>query len=59
MNEFVSLATVAMELIKRRDQRKKLQEEKYFLKNMHLTDASYPLKNWVGFVLDTSWDKTL
>ena len=59
MKEFVSLTTVAMKLSKRHDQWKILQEEKYFFKNMHLTDANYHLKNWVDLIPDTSWDKTL
>ena len=60
IKEFVSLTTVAMKLSKRHDQWKMLQEEKYFLKNMHLTDANYHWKFlWVDLILDTSWDKTL
>ena len=36
-----------------------LQEEKYLIKNMNLTDTNYHWKNWVDWILDTWWDKTL
>ena len=61
MKEFVSLKTVAMEIGKRRffnDQWKMLQEEKYLIKNMNLTDLNYHWKKWVDWILDTWWDKT-
>ena len=53
MKEFVSLTTVAMEIGKRHDQWKMLQEEKYLFKNMNLKDANYHWKNWVDWILDT------
>ena len=62
MKEFVSLTTVAMEIGKRhffKDQWKVFQEEKYLIKNMNLTGANYHWKNWVDWILDTWWDKTL
>ena len=60
--EFVSLITVAMEIGKRHffnEQWKMLQEEKCFIKNMNLAHANYHWKNWVDWILDTQWDKTL
>ena len=62
MKEFVSLITVAMEISKIHffnDYWKMLQEEKCFVKNMNLTNASYSWKNWVDWIIDTWWDKTL
>ena len=62
MKEFVSLITVAMGIRERHffnNQWKVLQEEKCFIENMNLTDANYHWKNWVDWILDTWWDKTL
>ena len=62
MSEFVSLTNVAMETGKKHflnEQWKMLQEEKYLFKNINLTDANYHWKNWVAWILDTWWDKTL
>ena len=62
MKEFVSLTTVAMEIGKRhffKGQWKIVQEEKYLFKKMNLTDANYHWKNWVDWILDTWWNKTL
>ena len=62
MKEFVSLTTVAMEIGKRHffnDQWKILQEEKYLIKNMNVTDANYHWKKWVDWILDTWWDKNV
>ena len=62
MKEFVSLTTAAMEIRKRyffNNHWKILQEQKCFIKNMNLTDANYHWKNWVDWILDTWWNKTL
>ena len=56
------ILTVAVKISKKHffnDQCKMLQEEKQLFKNMNLTDANYHLKNWVDWILDTWWDKTL
>ena len=62
IKELVSLTAVAMEIGKRHffnSQGKILQEEKYLFKSMNLTDANYHWKNWVHWILDTWWDKSL
>ena len=62
MKEFVSLITVSMGIRERHffnNQWKIPQEEKCFIENMKLTDANYHWKNWVDWILDTWWDKTL
>ena len=60
MKEFLSLILVAMKIGKGhffKNQWKMLQEEKWFIKNMNITDANYHWKNWVDWILDTWWDK--
>ena len=62
MKEVVSIKTVAMEMGERHffnNQWKILQVEKCFIKNMNLTETNYHWKNWVDWILDTWWDKTL
>ena len=62
MKEFLSLITVAMKIGKIhffKNQWKMLQEEKWFIKNMNITDANHHWKNWVDWILDTWWDKIL
>ena len=33
--------------------------KKWFIKNIKVTGANYHWKNWVDWILDTWWDKTL
>ena len=62
MKKFVSLITAAIEVGKRHffnNQWKMLPEEKCLIKNLNLTDASHHEKDWVDWIRDTCWNRTL
>ena len=62
MEKFVSLITAAIEVGKRHffnNQWKMLPEEKCLTKNLNLTDSSQHWKDWVDWIRDTCWHRTL
>ena len=62
MKKFVSLITAAIEVGKRHffnNQWKMLPEEKGLTKNLNLTDSSQHWKDWVDWIRDICWHRTL